>query len=126
VRSNRANIERYIREFGDGPVDQVTPEHILTFRNRLTEGNKPFTKRIQFSQLSSFLNFVRNNLDPELKNPCDRPMSRKLHGERAPLKWKIIEKENWGKSFPASPLAATATTAASSGPIPSTLTTTSS
>ncbi len=56
VRSYRAIIERYIKEFGDGPVDQVTPEQILTFLNRLTEGNKPYTKRIRFFQLSSFFN----------------------------------------------------------------------
>jgi integrase/recombinase XerD len=93
VRSYQAIIERYIREFGDGPVDQVTPEHVLTFLNRLTEGNKPYTKRIRFSQLSSFFNFVRNNIDPELRNPCDRPMIRKLYRERVPLRWKIIEKE---------------------------------
>jgi integrase/recombinase XerD len=93
VRSYQAIIERYIREFGDGPVDQVTPEHVLTFLNRLTEGNKPYTKRIRFSQLSSFFNFVRNNIDPELRNPCDRLMIRKLYRERVPLRWKIIEKE---------------------------------
>ncbi|MEX1288874.1 MAG: hypothetical protein AB1Z18_00635 [Desulfobacterales bacterium] len=79
MRSYRAIIERYIREFGDGPVDQVTPEHVLTFLNRLTEGNKPYTKRIRFSQLSSFFNFVRNNIDPELRNPCGTPMIRKLY-----------------------------------------------
>jgi len=70
VRAYRAIIERYIKEFGDGSVNQVTPEQILTFLNRLTEGNKPYTKRIRFSQLSSFFNFVRNNIDPELMNPC--------------------------------------------------------
>jgi hypothetical protein len=101
-------------------------EHVLTFLNRLSEGNKPYTKRIRFSQLFSFFNFVRNNIDPELRNPCDRPMIRKLYRERVPLRWKIIEKENWGRSFPAPPLTATATTAASSCPIPSTFTTTSS
>jgi integrase/recombinase XerD len=93
VRSYRAIIERYIQEFGDGPVEQVTPEQILTFLNRLTEGNKPYTKRIRYSQLASFFNFVRNNIDPELRNPCDRPMIRKLYRERVPLRWKIIEKE---------------------------------
>ena len=36
VRSYRAVIERFIQEFGDGPVDQVTPEQILTYLNRLT------------------------------------------------------------------------------------------
>jgi integrase/recombinase XerD len=78
---------------GDGPVDQITPEHVLTFLNRLTEGNKPYTQRIRYSQIFSFFNFVRNNIDPELRNPCDRPMIRKLYRERVPLGWKIIEKE---------------------------------
>ena len=68
MRAYRAIIERFIHEFGDGPVEQVTPEQILTYLNRLTEGNKPYTKRIRFSQLSSFFNFVRNNIDPELRN----------------------------------------------------------
>ena len=93
MRANRAAIERFIQEFGNGPVEQVPPEQILTFLNRLTEGNKPYTKRIRYSQLSSFFNFVRNNIDPELLNPCDRPMIRKLYRERVPLRWKIIEKE---------------------------------
>ena len=93
VRSYRAIIERFIHEFGDGPVGLVKPEQILTFLNRLTEGNKPYTKRIRYSQRSSFFNFVRNNIDPELRNPCDRPMIRKLYRERVPLRWKIIEKE---------------------------------
>ena len=39
ARSNRTIIEQSIKAFGDGPIDQVTPEHILTFLNRLTEGN---------------------------------------------------------------------------------------
>ncbi|MDX2454074.1 site-specific integrase, partial [Desulfosarcina sp.] len=61
--------------------------------NRLTEGNKPYTKRIRYSQLSSFFNFVRNNIDPDAKNPCDRPMIRKLYRERVPSRWEIVEKE---------------------------------
>ena len=67
MRSYRAIIERYIKELGDGPIDQVTPEQILTFLNRLTEGNKPYTKRIRYSQLSSFFNIVRKNIDPALR-----------------------------------------------------------
>ena len=78
---------------GDGPVDEVTPEQILSFLNRLTKGNKPYTKRIRFSQLSSFFNFIRNNIDLDLRNPCDTPMIRKLYRERVPLRWEIIEKE---------------------------------
>jgi hypothetical protein len=40
LRAYQAIIERFIHEFGDGPVEQVTPEQILTYLNRLTEGNK--------------------------------------------------------------------------------------
>ena len=126
VRSYQAIIERFIQEFGDGPIDQVTPEHILTFLNRVTESNKPYNKQIRYSQLSSFFNFVRNNIDHEHRHPCDRPMNRKLYRERVPLRWKIIEKKTLGRSFPAPPFTATASTAASSCSIPSTFTTTSS
>jgi hypothetical protein len=31
ARSYRAIIERFIQEFGDGPIDQVPPEQIQTF-----------------------------------------------------------------------------------------------
>jgi len=47
--------------------------------NHLTYSNKPYTKRIRYSQLSSFFDFVRKNIDPELRNPCDRPIIRKLY-----------------------------------------------
>ena len=63
----------YIGIRGDGPFDQVTSEQILTFLNRLIYSNKPYTKGIRYFQISSFFNFVRNNIDPERRNPYDRP-----------------------------------------------------
>ncbi|MFO7715112.1 MAG: hypothetical protein R6V78_11800 [Desulfosarcina sp.] len=69
------------------------PEQVLTFLNRLTEDNKPYTKRVRLSQLSSCFNFARNNIDPDGRNPCDTPMIRKLYRERVPSRWEIIEKE---------------------------------
>jgi integrase len=85
IRETASELEKFFSKQCDIYLDRQ--------RNRLTEGNKPYTKRIRFSQLSSFFNFVRNNIDPELRNPCDRPMIRKLYRERVPLRWKIIEKE---------------------------------
>jgi hypothetical protein len=46
------------------PSNKSPQNKSLTYLNRLTEGNKPYTKRIRFSQLSSFFNFVSNNSDP--------------------------------------------------------------
>jgi hypothetical protein len=58
VRAYRAIIERFIHEFGDGPVDQVTPEQILTYLNRLTEGNKSYTSRTLDPALSASCNML--------------------------------------------------------------------
>ena len=126
VRAHSFVMDRFRHQFGDYELGDLSIDNILDFMNQLTEGRKPQTKRGRFSQLSSFFNFVRNNIDPELRNPCDRPMIRKPYRERVPLRWKIIEKETWGRSFPAPPFTATASTAASSCSIPSTFTTTSS
>ncbi len=93
VRSYQAIIEQFCQKFGDTTIDQVTPEDILTFLNRLTDGNKPYTKRIRYAQLSSFFNFVRDNINPDSGNPCDTPMIRKLYRERVTSRWEIIEKE---------------------------------
>ena len=43
VSAYQAIIERFIQEIGDGPVERVTPEQILTLLNRLTEENKTYT-----------------------------------------------------------------------------------
>jgi len=61
--------------------------------NRLTEGNKAYTKRVRYSQLSCFFNFVRNNIDSESVNPCDTPMIRKIYRQKVTSRWEIIEKE---------------------------------
>jgi integrase len=60
---------------------------------KITEGRKPQTKRIRFSHLTAFFNFLRNNFDGDIQNPCDCPMLRKLFRPKAVVHWDIIEKE---------------------------------
>jgi integrase len=93
VRSYQTIIESFSQQFGDTAINQVTPDDILSFLNRFTEGNKPLTKRVRYSHLSSFFNFIRNNIDPDSSNPCDIPMIRKIYRERIVPRWEIIEKE---------------------------------
>jgi len=93
VRSYRSVIDRFCQQLSDAGVEQLTPDDILEFLNRFTSGNKPYTKRIRYSHLSSFFNFIRNNVDPSAGKPCDTPMIRKLYRERVLSRWEIIEKE---------------------------------
>ncbi len=93
MRSYWSVIDRFCHEFGEVEIAQVTPDDVLSFLNSFTNGNKPYTKRVRYSHLSAFFNFFRNNVDPDIGNPCDTPMIRKLYRERVVSRWKIIEKE---------------------------------
>jgi len=59
----------------------------------VTDGCKPQTKRVRFTHLSSFFNFLKNNLGLNFENPCELPMLRKLFRPTVTARWDIIEKE---------------------------------
>ena len=60
--------------------------------SNLNPGRSP-CKYLKRPQSGSIFDFIRNNLDQSLHNPCDSPMVRKQCRERVVCKWKIIEKE---------------------------------
>jgi integrase/recombinase XerD len=93
VRSYQSVIERFCQDFGDTEIEQLTPDDVLSFLNSLTNGNKPYTKRVRYSHLEPFFNFFRNNIDSTLVNPCDTPMIQKLYREKVVSRREIIEKE---------------------------------
>lgn len=41
----------------------------------------------------AFFNFIKNNLDPDFRNPCDMPMLKKLFRIRRTYQFNIVEKE---------------------------------
>jgi integrase len=61
--------------------------------NLLTADRKPQTKRARFTSLMAFFNFVKNNLDKNITNPCDSPMLRKLFRPKVKTHWDILEKD---------------------------------
>jgi integrase/recombinase XerD len=93
LRTYRTILLRFRDEFGERNLESLTSEEILSFLGRVTDGAKPQTKRIRYSQLSALFNFIRNNLDQDIRNPCDTPMMRKLFRNRPPVRWNTIEKD---------------------------------
>jgi integrase len=93
VKNYEFIFNQFQAEFGDRGVDTITPEEILSFLTRLTEGNKQTTKRNRYSSLKAFFNYIRNTIDFEIHNPCDTPILRKIFKDQCPLQWKIIEKD---------------------------------
>jgi integrase/recombinase XerD len=93
VRAYNLVLNQLLQEFGTEDLEGITTERILSFLNRIVEGKKPQTKRTRYSHLMAFFNFIKNNLDPDFRNPCDTPMLKKLFRSRGTFQWGIIEKE---------------------------------
>jgi len=86
-------LGKFYTQFGGRKFDEISSDDILTFLNEITEGKKSQTKKIRYSQLSTFFNFIRNNIDDDFRNLCDTPMMRKLFREKTTTHWDIFEKE---------------------------------
>jgi integrase len=80
-------------EFGERLADSITPDEILSFLTKLTDGTKQSTKRNRYSSLKAFFNYIKNSIDPNLQNPCDTPILRKIFKDRKAPPWPIFEKE---------------------------------
>jgi integrase/recombinase XerD len=93
VRAYKWVIKKLCNDFGGEELTELFSEKILQFLNTIADGCKPRTKRVRFSHLSSFFNFLKNNLELKFQNPCDLPMLRKLFRPKVTGSWNIIEKE---------------------------------
>ena len=93
VRAYEFTIAKFNQNFADKNLIELSADDILDFMMKFTEGRKPQTKRIRFSHLTAFFNFMRNNFDCDFKNPCDSQMLRTLFRPKAVVHWDIIEKE---------------------------------
>ncbi|MBW2581106.1 MAG: tyrosine-type recombinase/integrase, partial [Deltaproteobacteria bacterium] len=93
INSYRITLSKFSDVFGNGQLDAISSEEILTFLTSITEGTKQATKHSRYSHLRSFFNFMRETLNPNLQNPCDKPMLKKLFRPARAVHWNIIEKE---------------------------------
>jgi len=93
VRAYESTIAKFNQNFENLNLNELSTDVILDFMTQITEGTKPQTKRVRFSHLTAFFNFMGNNFDGDFKSPCGSPMLRKLFRPKAVVHWDIIEKE---------------------------------
>jgi len=93
LRNYEFILDNFQRYFGDRELSSVTSEDILAFMSTVTDGTKQNTKKLRFTLLSAFFNFVKNSHDPALRNPCDNPALRKLFRAAKHTQFKILEKD---------------------------------
>jgi integrase len=84
---------KFCEVFGDHHFDDLTADDVMDFLNQVTDGCKPQTKRIRYAHLSAFFKFIQENLDPDLSNPCDSHVLRKLFRPKIKAQWNIFKKD---------------------------------
>jgi integrase len=93
MRNYQSLFSRFCSQFGDREIESLTIDEILSFLKDFTEGTKQSTKKLRFSLLSAFFNFIRNSIDPNFQNPCNSPILKKLFKHAKTNNWKILEKD---------------------------------
>ena len=59
---------RFNDELGKRELESITPDEILSFLTRLTEGNNQTTKRNRYSSLKAFFNYIlKRDVDASFK-----------------------------------------------------------
>ena len=93
MRNYEFILDNFQNHFGDIELSSITTEDILTFMSKVSEGTKQNTKKLRFTLLSAFFNFIKNSVDPDFQNPCDNPALRKLFKAGKPTQFDILEKD---------------------------------
>ena len=93
LRNYESLLGKFQDLFRDIELSSITPEGILAFMSRVSDGTKQSTKKLRFSLLASFFSFVKNSVDPDFQSPCDNPALRKLFRAGTPSQVKAPEKD---------------------------------
>jgi integrase/recombinase XerD len=93
MRNYENLLVRFSNQFSDRELETIKTDEILAFLTESTQGVRQTTKRLRYSLVSAFFNFIKSSVNPTLQNPCDTPILRKLFKVVKPTPWKILEKE---------------------------------
>ena len=59
---------------------------------KISGNTKQNTKKLRFTLLAAFLNYIKNSIDPDFKNPCDNQALKRLFSAGKNIQFKILEK----------------------------------
>lgn len=86
-------LGKFEDQFLERDLASVSEEEVLKFLNTLTLNRRQATKRNRYSVLNAFYNFTISTLLPELKNPCNNSIIRKIFRRPHPVQSRIFDKD---------------------------------
>jgi len=65
LKTYQSILSKLTVQFGERDLNSLTSEEVLSFLTDFNQGTKQLTKRTRYSQLTSFFNFITQNLYPK-------------------------------------------------------------
>ena len=78
MRNYENLLTRFSNQFSERELESIKTDEILAFLTHSSQGVRQTTKRLRYSLLSAFFNFIRSSVNPTLQNPCETPILTKL------------------------------------------------
>jgi integrase/recombinase XerD len=86
-------LKKFEAHFGNIALTSITTDNILLFLMKISKRTKQSTKKLRYSLLSAFFNFIKQSFLPELQNPCESPILKKMFKAQKIINWKVLEKD---------------------------------
>ena len=93
IRNYEFTLTRFRHRFGKQDLESIAAEEILSFLRELTENTKQSTKRLRYSLLTSFFNFIKDSAGINFPNPCYSPVLKKSFKGQKTVQWKNLDKD---------------------------------
>ncbi len=93
LRNYEYILRKFQGHFNDIELSSITSDGILSFMVTVSDGTKQNTKKLRFTLLSDFFNYIHNSIDPDFQNPCRNAALRKLFMSGKSSQFKILEKD---------------------------------
>ena len=93
IKNYKFVLGKFKTKFNRIDLESIQSEDIISFLTDLTTGRKQNTKRGRYMTLSAFFNLTINTALPDMKNPCNSPVAKKLFHKPKMHQWTIFDKD---------------------------------
>ena len=93
VKSYKPLLQRFEAGFGERSFDSIGSDEIFQFLETLTGDHSKSTRRLRYSQLKTFFNFLIDKCNLNMKNPCDAPLLCKAFKTPKQVARRILDRE---------------------------------
>ncbi len=86
-------LSRLQTDFADRLVESIRPDEVGRLLDSLTSGLAKSTRRLRYAQTKAFFNFIINECEMDMKNPCAYPLIARQYKNPKQSARKILDKE---------------------------------